>query len=242
MPELALDRVDVVIRGNFNPSILSPAWLLGQDLIGRIEFEQAEVDLISRDLAVFRTGWLSCHATPDTMQFWTEDPVEFERVRDVAAGTLRALPHTPVSALGINRAIHFQVDTLEKWHAIGDAVVPKEPWGDVLLAPGTRSVTLWGVRPDDYTGRVQVQFEPSFRVPQAIFLSINDHFQLGRASTSESQPEDRDIAWQHTYEEDDRTDGSKLDVGLEILTTRWRDSFKQSDEILSRTYAKLNSQ
>ncbi len=240
MPELALDRLDVVVRGSFNPAILSPAWLFGQGLIGAADFERAEVDLITRDLAVFRTAWLACHATPDTLQFWTEDSVEFERVRDVAVGTLRALPHTPVSALGINRSVHFPIRTLEKWHAIGDAVVPKEPWEGVLQAPGTRSVTLWGVRPDDYTGRVQVQFEPSFRVAQAIFLSINDHYQLGRAAR-DSVPSTRDAAWQQTYEEDARLDAAKFDVALEVLLENWSTSVAQSKEIVERVATRLDA-
>ncbi len=235
LPELVLDGVDIVLRGRFNPSIFSPAWLLSQGIIGPAEYAAADVDFITRDVAVFKVGWLGCQTTPDALQLSTTEVDEFERARDAAQSVLRALPHTPVSALGINRAVHFAADSLEQWHAVGDRVVPKDIWNDSLVAPGTRSVTLWGARPDQYTGRVQVQVEPSFRVPRAVYVSINDHYQL---TYSEHGPDarSRDVAWQVTMEDDVEPGPEKLEVAHEVLSGSWAASLvaaKQSSRACS---------
>ena len=45
--ELALDGVSVVVKGLFNAAIFSPAWLLAEGLIGKSEYGEADVELIT---------------------------------------------------------------------------------------------------------------------------------------------------------------------------------------------------
>ncbi len=244
LPELMVDGVDIVVRGRFNPAIFSPAWLLNQGIIGATEYEAAEVLLITRDVAAFSTGWLRCQVTPDALQLSTLEVDEFERARDAADSVLLALPHTPVSALGINRAVHFVVDTFEKYHDLGDAIVPKKMWEDVLLAPGTRSVILWGVRPDQYAGRVQVQVEPSFQVPAAVFVSVNDHYEL-RYAQDDRDPRSREAAWQIAWQTTDQAleaEVDKLRVALEVLRESWIPSLLRSDEVIERVSQRVEAQ
>ncbi len=234
MPEYAVDAVEVVIKGAFNPAIFSPAWLLAEQVIGALEYEDLELNLISRDFAGFRTGWLRCDVTPEACQLSTQEPEEFERLRDAAVTVLRALPKTPIAALGLNRLVHVLVPDLDAWHAIGDRLAPKDIWKDLLEAPGMRTVTVWGVRTDGYTGRIQVQVEPSFRVPRAVFMSVNDHFTLSDATGDVTETRSRDEAWQLGHESEVEVTSAKIAVALELLSNHWQASLSRSTLYIDR--------
>jgi hypothetical protein len=225
--KIGFEGAAVVIKGQFNAAIFTPHWFRDQNLVGSREMEEQQIDLITRDLAVFRMGWLNCQVNAEGLQLSTTEPEEFERLRDAASGVLRILAHTPIAALGLNHDMHFAVDSVEKWHRIGDALTPKAVWEGSLSLPGLRNVTIWGTRPDGYDGRVQVQVEPSLRIPRAIFVSHNDHFTLTFAS---SKVEVRPEAWEVT-EKDLEPTSEKIPVALKILSEEWASSLKRADHV-----------
>ncbi|MEE6137732.1 hypothetical protein SKC41_15510 [Mycobacterium sp. 050128] len=229
---IALDGISVIVKGHFNAAIFSPLWLLQQELIGSKAFTEAKIEVITSDIASFSTGWLNCQVLPDTLQFSTIDPDEFERLRDVAVGTLRALPHTPVAALGINRQFHFAPDDQTHYHAVGDTLVPKAFWKDLVDLPVTREVMIWGLRPDKYGGRVQIQVEPSFRFAGHIYVAHNDHFDL---SVVEDRPSDRDEAWEISSQQPVNWEPSaeKIAILNEILTSVWAASIQRSNDVVN---------
>ena len=141
--ELALDGVSVVVKGLFNAAIFSPAWLLAEGLIGKSEYGEADVELITREIASFTVGWLRCQVSPDALQLTTTEPEEFERVRDAAVGILNTRSHTPVAALGINREVHLPARDEAHYLAIGDALAPKKFWEPLVDLPATRTLTVW---------------------------------------------------------------------------------------------------
>ena len=182
-PRVETESASIVINGAFNPAIFSSAWFLSEQLIGRKEYDAMQVQLISRDLTSIELGWLRVQATSDSFQASTADAEEYERLRDVAIGVLRTLPHTPVGALGVNHDAHYLVDSEESWHRLGDLLSPKKLWQEALSLPGMADITVWGVRPDKYGGRIQVSVQPSQRLAHGIFISCNDHFELEEALT-----------------------------------------------------------
>ena len=97
--KVGLESVTVVIKGSFNPAIFSPLWLRNQGLIGSPEMSEQDIDIISRDIAIFRAGWLSVQVAGDGLQFSTSNMEEAERLRDVAIGALRRLEHLPLQQL-----------------------------------------------------------------------------------------------------------------------------------------------
>ena len=222
--------MSVVVKGQFNAAIFSPAWLLHQNIIGASDYADAKVEIVTSEFALFRTGWLRCQVSSDTLQLSTNEPEEFERVRDAAVGVLSTLSHTPVAALGINREVHFSARDRDQYHAIGDFLVPKAFWESLLSLPGTRNVVIWGQRPDKFGGRVQVQVEPSFRFPEHIFLSHNDHFNL---RIVEQQPTTREGVW---AVETDRSNivepsAANIPVVTEILTSEWASCIKRANDV-----------
>jgi hypothetical protein len=224
VPEsVAEEGAGIVIRGQFNPAVFSPLWFLSNGLIGEAEFGSAELGLIAREVCDFRMGWLSCHVDLDGLQLTTANPEEFERLRDATVGVLRLLSHTPIATMGINRSLHLTVASQEQWHRVGHALAPKAAWESVLTSPGMRNVTMWGVRDDDWGGRPQVQVEPSLVVPQAVFVSTNDHFTLVRSAGS------TDTAGWDLSEPEVESTPAKIEVAIEILLNLWRSSISLAD-------------
>jgi hypothetical protein len=210
-PALVQDTVNVVVKGSFNPGIFSPAWLRSNGVIGEGEHDNSVIELITQDIAKFRCVWLDVMVTRDTIQLGTDRVEEFERLRDAVVATLELLPHMPLAAMGINRIAHFDVGGVDGWHRVGDKLVPKQPWETALLLPGMKSVTLWGVRPDLHSGRIQVTVEPSSLLQLGIFVAHNDHFDLFDV---ESQPQERD----EFFLQENTPLEARVDKGLSALS------------------------
>lgn len=226
-PVDGLDGISVVIRGNFNPSIFSPAWLLEQDLIGKGEFTEASVEVITQELAIFKCVWLGVQATYDGLVLSADSMEYAEQVRDVAVGALRTLSHTPVGGLGVNRHTHMTADDSTVWHKVGDTLAPKDIWDEILSYPGLRTMSVWGARPDSLSGRVAIQVEPSLRVPNGIFVQVNDHYNL---IESKGPAETRDDAiWQINAGDVLEPSATKIDLVVQILTDGWNASLDQAE-------------
>jgi len=223
---VALEGVNVVVRGAINPAILTPQWLLAQGIVGQADFDLQEVEVISREFVSFNLGWLNCTGTLDSMQFGTTDPDELMRVRDVAVRTLELLNHTPIATLGVNRYFHSTTESVAKFHAIGDTFAPKRLWEGVLALPGMRDVSIQAVRPDLYSGYVQVAVQPSAQIAGAVFVIQNDHYELTRV---ESQPTSRTDNWTFSSGSDATSD--KNLVAIEILRDRFEDSLVRAEDV-----------
>lgn len=222
--ENAFDAASVVVKGHFNPPIISPGWLLAQKLISAEDFAEAKVQVITPDVSSFAAVWVQCNVTLDTLQLSTSDVTEYERLRDLAVGILRTLQHTPVAALGINRGVHFATGSVAAWHEVGDALSPKAVWDGVLHLPGTRNVTILGARQDGQGGYIQVSVEPSLLLTNGIFVTYNDHYAL-EVSTSEP-------ARSRITPPDVEPTVAKLESAVAILGTKWNQSMQGADAVI----------
>jgi hypothetical protein len=100
------------------------------------------------------------------------------------------LPHTPVRQLGINRHVHFPVESIEVRDTIGYRLAPPEAWGDWSTAIKAKSGTKRGgmtsltmeQRVFDYerTGYIRTTVQPSNLIPAAlgVFVQVNDHYEV----------------------------------------------------------------
>ena len=98
-------------------------------------------------------------------------------VRDIVLGTFFLLEHTPVSALGLNRQMHFSLGSEEDWHRVGDRLAPKEGWSGVLEGrPGMRALLITTQRGDEQGSIVGVRVEPSAQIKHGVFFELNEHY------------------------------------------------------------------
>lgn len=174
-----IDGVNVVLLGSFNPKIFQPAWFGHYGLIRQEEAEAAENLVAVPELATFTAGWLTIQVAPERFSAATADAARFEALRDVVLGTFRLLEHTPFDRMGINRSMHYRMPSEERYVAFGHFLVPKAPWQPILDDPRTRSLTVEGFQTRNAdTVKMTVKVEPSTRVPNGVFISTNEHYEM----------------------------------------------------------------
>ena len=178
----------LVLLGNFNPSIFTPAWFGWHDLLPEKTVDVAELQIAQPQITSFTADWLEFNAVPERFSISTTQP-PFVRLRDLGLRIFRdKLPHTPIHSMGINRQVHFLVNSLDERDRIGRLLAPVEPWGEwgKQLQPdgrhgGMTSLTMTQVnvegRPPGGLRNVTVQ--PSKRVGQdstGVYVDVNDHY------------------------------------------------------------------
>ncbi len=233
-PPLAADATTVVFVGNFRPLQISPGWLRERGQISTVELAEAQFELlIPNEAIIFQAGWVRCVGNPQQLQFETQQEAEFERLRDLSVACIRAMPDLELGMMGINRIVHFEVPTIDAWHSVGDNLVRNDVMNRVLRLSGMRSVTYWGTRPDNYSGRIQVQVEPSFRYTRSVFVTYNDHYDL---SVVEEQPEDRHEMNERARADDSSRSKEKTANAISLLNEQWEHSMRRFNDILETVW------
>ena len=190
--EPEIGSVSVVLAGDFNPAIFTPAWFALHDLLPKSAADGAEVEVVHPLAAAFTFDGLVLNVTND--RFFVETlQAPYVRVCDLVVRVFRELlPHTPLRAFGINRTVHFQVRNLAERDRIGRTLAPVEPWGTwagALQLGGERngmmSLTMGQVDPP--AGRpegdqINVTVGPSHRIGEGrygVYVHVNDHYTVG---------------------------------------------------------------
>lgn len=182
-PQLVIRGLNIVIRGDFSPTIFHPSWLADQGLIQSQEADEIEeINIIHPQIAQFRVDWLGMNVTIDRFQVSTIQEPYYEPLRDLVIGILSLIKHTPLRVLGINWSFHHALGSESKWHAVGHRLAPKQDWEEVLSSPGMLALVVQGKRPDNLEGYIKVKVEPSTKVEFGVYTEINDHYVLPSAS------------------------------------------------------------
>ena len=107
--EPEISGVEVVLLGDFNPAIFTPAWFAMHGLLPKAAADTADLQVAHRQLTVFSTDWL--HLQVATNRFVADTgQAPHVRVRDLVVRVFREhLLHTPLKGMGINRNVHFRV-------------------------------------------------------------------------------------------------------------------------------------
>jgi hypothetical protein len=185
--EPALDRASVVLLGHFNPSIFHPAWLARYSLIRDEEAATVKKLVVTEQVTTFEVDWHSLSITTDRFNAYTDQAAYAVPLRDLVIGVFGVLEHTPFWALGINRHLHYRVDSEEQWHQYGHFLAPKEPWLGLIDNPGMRALTIWGTRADAPSARIQYIVEPSLRGRPGLYFSFNEHYDKRRRGKPEGE-------------------------------------------------------
>ncbi len=211
-PQLEIQAVNIVLRGQFNPAMFHPIWFATQNLIRPQEAESANVKIIHPDVAVFDVEWLQVSITRDRFMVATGQEAYYEVLRDLVVGTFTLLTHTPLRVMGINQEFHYALESEKAWHMVGDRLAPKQEWLNILDRPGMKSLTIQGAKPNELPGYINVKVEPSPRVKFGIYVDINDHYDLQSVSEKIQTTEE----------------------ALDILNNRWQESLQYGQGIVQR--------
>jgi len=178
----------VVLRGNFNPTIFQPRWFSAQGLIADTTADAAQIDVIHAQICAFSVDNFEIQVTEDRFMAATSDAAFNDPLRDLVIGTFSILKHTPLRHMGLNVAAHIKASSESSWDEIGHRLAPKQFWDPLLKKPGMASLTIQGVRPDEYMGYLNVTVAPSTRIHPGVFVDINDHFVLETTNLEDGYP------------------------------------------------------
>lgn len=218
-----ISGMSIVLVGHFNPMIFRPEWLQEKELLVGSDFEGTSVEIVHPEVVSLKLGWGQLIVDRDRFQAIINQEPSI-RVHDLVLGCFQRLPETPITAVGINRDVHFDCGSIDKRNHIGDVLAPKECWGDFLTADdqrlgGVRVLTVEQSIPkhnrmyrlDGKPGWIRVQVEPSLRIPSGVYVQVNDHFDL----TVDAGPSDGRAA-------------------AELISSQWVQSLKRSDGLVDR--------
>lgn len=178
-PSLQSESVVAIVIGNFNPRIVEPLWLSNNGLVAQEEAEGAERELVDTEMSRVVLPWAELVVLKDRIQ--TEGSIgaaNVAQIRDLLAGVLLVLPHSPVRVVSLNHRVVVSAESEEQWHGVGHALAPKEIWEGLLDKPGMLDFAMQGVRPDGLDGAIKVRIQPVFDVQWGVFINVNDEFPL----------------------------------------------------------------
>jgi hypothetical protein len=194
--EYEFSAYSIVLLGNFNPTIFSPAWFEKYELITEEEATNAEVTVIHPDVASFSAAGLTIQV--ETNRFVATGTISSIQLKDFVLKTFRDyLSHTPVRSMGINREVHYKLPSADARMKLGRSLAPLDPWGDwgKLIGDskepgGMLSITMHQQGLSDRPkGHVQATIQPSARIPRmaGIFFQVNDHFEIAENTANGSE-------------------------------------------------------
>lgn len=190
--EPELGGVNVVVLGDFNPAVFTPAWFALHDLLPKNVADNADLKVAHPRVAAFDADWLSLKVTGDRFAATTSQ-APWVRVRDLVVRVFKEqLVHTPLRACGVNREVHFRLRSAEERDRIGKTLAPTAPWGasgrGLRLdseGGGMTSLTMSQLRPEGRAAgdEINVTVEPSVRIPDGmgVYVRVNDHYTIDDA-------------------------------------------------------------
>lgn len=212
----------IIVVGAFNPAIISPEWLRDQKLIGPSDVEVIQEGgeerqfVMSRQVTAIETEWFVLQVDPQRLRLASKGVLS-PPLKDLVVGIFTSLPHTPVTAVGMNFMAHYQLDGERQWHDLGDALAPKAVWNS--LCPGEHAglgnLTIAIERdPQANRGKLKdvrnVSVQPSNKLKYGAFLTYNHH---------------RDIAG------DDDSDGELGTRVAQVIDDGWEGDWHEAERI-----------
>lgn len=186
--EPEISGVSVVLLGDFNPAIFTPAWFALHGLLPEDVADNADLRIAHQQVTEFAADWLILQVAVDRFSIETLQAPHI-RLRDLVVRIFKEhLHHTPLRAFGINRQVHFRVKSSAERNRIGRTLAPVEPWGawrqDLGLDDeysGMTSLTMSQVNPEGRPtgGQINVTVEPSNQISNrriGVYVRVNDHY------------------------------------------------------------------
>lgn len=178
------DSASIVLLGSFNPGIFHPAWFEKHGLLPQSETSDAKIEIASNDVAIFTMSWARIEVIGSRFIVKTIDESKFGPLRDLVIAIFQLLEFTPISQIGINREIKYQLPNVETWHSIGHTLAPKEHWLNYVKSPGMKSISIQADRDDDRKGILNITVSSLADPPFSVVTAINDHVELDANSTA----------------------------------------------------------
>lgn len=173
-----LHDIDAVVIGRFNPHIITPPWLVKEQIIADGQPVEAKIAIAGRTIAFqFATGEYTWNVDYNRLIVGTAKPNG--NVAAIVAKVVEKLPHTPLTAFGNN----FRYGcSLTNWK--GRLPKLNEAGPDNLKTYGEVHEVAWKASfgySDNLTVNVQLNLELTKPSP-SVSVSFNFHRQVANAA------------------------------------------------------------
>ncbi len=169
----------IVLVGSFNPKIFHPAWFASEELIGKQEAEDAEVQIIHQDMAIFQLNWLKIQVTRERFLAETIQDGFLEPLRDLVMGVLQILSHTPLTAVGINQTMHYELPKEVIWQHLASQFVNEDYWNASLSNTVMEKIVLRRMRThEQFPGFQILTLGSSGTLSNGLHYFFNDHYDI----------------------------------------------------------------
>jgi hypothetical protein len=171
------EEISIVLLGSLNPGIFHPEWFRRQAILSAQDADAAEIKVVSPEVTEVLFLDMKLDVFPNRLVLETLDASRAEKLQDVALNILAKLPHTPITACGLNNTIQFDLADQEYWHQIGHTLAPKELiWNNVLENPGMALLSVKGALPGSFPGEINVNVAPSRKFVHGLLVASNFHY------------------------------------------------------------------
>jgi len=199
----------VVVLGSFSPQVFQPAWFARYELIPDSEADEAEIQIVHPQIVSFSTSRFEIKVEQNRLSVISAVVPSHSAIRDLVIGLIDLVPHTPMTAIGINAQYHFRLASREDLDAIGFALAPPDNWTNHMSYTGMEHLRVQGQRNDrDRPGMLRVTVQPSTRTVPGVYIEVNDHYAL-----------------------QDQGDTSSTEQARDVLNREWDSSLGRSDEV-----------
>lgn len=208
----------IIAVGDFNPAIFSLDWLERNGLIGKgdadavREGSQGKSLLVSHPVTTFETKWFALQVLENQFSLTSKDALS-PAFKDLAVGIFQLVPHTPVTAVGLNFFGHFKLASEDELHQVGDVLAPKDIWKALYPdeSPGLAELTIRIQRwtrgePLKTKDAKRISVQPSNKITFGAFLSYNDHHDVSASGEDNLRPAERvatviDTRWESSWQD-----------------------------------------
>ena len=132
---LEVQSLSIVFVGEFNPVIISPAWLTLKNLIREEEAINAKVDVIHNEIVQYDLDWVLVTLNKKRCEFRSSKVPYFDAVRDLAASIFKILKETPITSVGLNHIFELILPDEETYYRFGAKLTDLRLWENDLVDP-----------------------------------------------------------------------------------------------------------
>ena len=186
-----------------------------QELLLEAEADKAEVQVITPQMSDLKFLDFGLQVLQNRLTIKTVDVSKGTKINDLVVGILTKLPHTPITAAGINHGLHLETGSEENWHRIGNWLVPRKPvWLGLYEKPGMTSVSIVAPRGGQFAGNTSVTVQPSLQVPHGVYVTSNFDYRPPQQ-------------------------GETASAVREFIRSEWKSAIKEATRVAEQIFQKL---
>ena len=153
--------------------------------------------IVSKQVSAFETEWFAIQVLEEQFSLSSKGALT-PALADLAIGILSLIPHTPITAIGLNFLAHYRLPSAADYHRVGDVLAPKSIWTSLFsqenTSTGLADLTIRVQRTDEHRKSIsadekRISVQPSGTIPYGVFFLYNDHRAIEPASTGKTPAE-----------------------------------------------------